>query len=87
MPVHATAGISIVPGSGAAPDPVARKQAWEEAHPGGTIGRNHPGQLGYTACWPGGSVAATSYASLSVLMYRLDMAEADGKCPVHGSRP
>jgi hypothetical protein len=78
-----TAGLGVIPGTGGDVDAVVRSQAWEEAHPGGTAGRDEHGQLGYTARWPGGQVAATAYGSLGALMDRLDQAEGEGRCPVH----
>ena len=82
-----TGGLGVVPGGGGYADNVVRKQAWEHAHPGGTIGREHPGQPGYTARWPDGTVAASAYASLGSLMARLDRAETEGRCPVHRGKP
>lgn len=79
-----TAGLGVVPGGDGDVDDVVRRQAWEQAHPGGTIGKNVPGQPGYIARWPDGSVAASAYASLGTLMTRLDQAEDAGRCPVHG---
>ena len=78
-----TAGLGAIPGASGDVDDVVRRQAWEEAHPGGTIARERPDQLGYVARWPGGAVAATAYASLGVLMGRLDQTETEGRCPVH----
>ena len=80
-----TASLGVIPDAGGDVDAVLRRQAWEEAHPGGTIARERPDQLVYTARWPDGSVAATAYASLSVLMGRLDQAEDECRCPVHGT--
>ena len=81
--VITTAGFGVVPGADGEVEDVVRRLAWEKAHPGGTIGREKEDQLGYTARWPGGEVAAAAYASLGVLMGRLDQAEPQGRCPVH----
>lgn len=79
-----TAGLGIVPDAGGDVDQVVRREAWERSHPGGTIGHEVPGEPGYTARWPDGAVAATAFASLAALMVKLDQAEAEGRCPVHG---
>lgn len=83
MSTFTTAGLGIIPGTDGDVDAVVRSQAWQEAHPGGTAGQNEPSQLGYTAQWADGEVAATAYGSLGALMDRLDQVEADGSCPVH----
>jgi hypothetical protein len=80
-----TEGLGLITGGDGDVDDVVRNLAWEAAHPGGTAGREQATQLGYTARWPDQSVAATAYASLGVLMGRLDQAEAEGRCPVHGA--
>ena len=80
-----TEGLGIVPGGDGDVDDVVRREAWEQAHPGGTIAREMPDGLGYTARWPDGSLAASAYASLGVLMTKLDQAEARSRCPVHGT--
>lgn len=78
-----TEGLGVISGGDGDVDNVIRMQAWERAHPGRTISREDAGQPGYTARWPDGTLAATTYASLGVLMGRLDQAEAEGCCPVH----
>lgn len=78
-----TDGLGVVPDGDGDVDHVVRKEAWERAHPGGTIGREFPDQLSYTARWPDGTVAARAYASLGSLIVKLDRAEEQGRCPVH----
>ena len=80
-----TAGLGAIPGADGDVDDVIRRQAWEQAHPGATISREGPAGPGYTARWPDGTEAATAYAGLGVLMTRLDQAENQGRCPVHGT--
>jgi len=79
-----TDGLGLIPGADGDVDYVIRREAWEQAHPGGTIGKESPDGPGYIACWPDGAAAARSYASLGSLMTKLDRAEAEGRCPVHG---
>lgn len=79
-----TDGLGVVPGGDGDVDYVIRREAWEQAHPGGTIGRESPDGPGYIACWPDGAAAARSYASLGSLIAKLDRAEDEGRCPVHG---
>lgn len=79
-----TAGLGLVPGGDGDVDYVVRKEAWERAHPGGTIAREVPGQPGLAARWPDRSLAASAYASLGSLIAKLDRAEEEGRCPVHG---
>ncbi len=84
MTSFSTAGLGVIPGAGGDVDDMVRKLAWEREHDGGTIGREASDQLGYTARWPDGGVAATAYASLGILMGKLDRIEDEGRCPVHG---
>lgn len=63
-------------------EPVARMAEWLEAHPGGTIGRPEPAQLGMRAM-ADGVIIATAYGDLEVLMDNVDAAEAAGGCPRH----
>ena len=70
------------PGSDEYNAPVIRKTEWLKTHPGGTIGRPNPRELGMAATVDG-TVIATAYADLSLLMNRVDQAEAKGLCPLH----
>jgi hypothetical protein len=80
-----TAGLGVIPRSGGDVDHVVRREAWLEAHEGGTVGREASGQLRYTARWPDRTVAATAYADLGLVMDKLDRIEDEGRCPVHGA--
>lgn len=82
-----TAGLGVIPGTGGDVDDVVRRNAWLREHDGGTIAREKPDQLSYTARWPDGTVAATAYASLGHLMANLDRIELHGRCPAHGTPP
>jgi hypothetical protein len=81
-----TAGLGVIPHTKGDAGNVVRRQAWEDAHTGGAITHEGPGQLGYTACWPGGEIAAAGYSRLGALMDELDRAEASGLCPLHADR-
>jgi hypothetical protein len=78
-----TAGLGVIPCTGGDVDDMVRREAWLKAHKGGRIGREASDQLVYTARWPDGTVAATAYADLGLLMNKLDRIEDNGGCPVH----
>ena len=70
------------PGAAEYNAPVIRRNEWLAAHPGGTIGRPRPGELGMEAAVIG-TVLATAYDDLGALMDQADKAEAEGRCPLH----
>jgi hypothetical protein len=80
-----TAGLGVIPGTDGDVDHVIRRQAWEREHEGGSVSREESAQLVYAARWPDGSLAATAYGKLGDLMDKLDLAEEEHRCPVHGS--
>jgi hypothetical protein len=84
-PSFTTAGLGIVPGGDGDVDYVVPRQAWLNAHEGGTIAREDSSCPGWTARWPDGTVAATAFAGLGHLMAGLNRAEDARRCPVHGS--
>jgi hypothetical protein len=65
-------------------DPVLRRNRWLEDHaPGGTIGYPWPGEPQMRAAVGGTVITFTARDDLGELMDAVDVAEAEGKCPLH----
>lgn len=87
-PLFSTAGIGLIPGTDGDVDQVVRKEAWEKAH-GGEIRLNDHAWTPLLDGWPFPFAEGTgpSFLRLEGALARLDEAERQGRCPVHGNPP